>query len=312
MGVRRLAGTVLMPALSVVSVGCSKPPPLLGPSAPVAFAHSGVQVVRRSVYEGVPIQHPDDLAGIWDAPDGRGGTVGLNLVLWTTISANRTKVAGSPQAWQSLTAILYDRRGAVADRNERNVLADSAEQGMLRYQNERLTGHWKNVDLDLRRGRGHTWAGQFHRGNFNQMIVLHRPTSQSRSSHGWFLGTWLERFASTEMCVHLGREPDGTFVGWTDALGELGNVRYASNEPKPRLTSEAYGEPAEVHPEGANGVSVELNVLSGWCCPAGFDATQRQPNTMRIEWHGSMSKPPGLLRRVAGESCVENSPEMAP
>ncbi len=295
-------GSIL--AWGVVVTGCGeipKPPAL---HREVGAFQSEVRRVNRSAYDGIPVRHPDELAGVWEAPDGRGGMVGIDLVLWTTIGADRTEVAGSPQAWKSLTVMMYQRTGPRPDDTERNSFGDGYRDGLVSYAGERLRVHWTGVDLDLQRTPGQTWTGRFHRGAFDQAVVLRRPRQRSAAPGEWFLGTWLERFTNTETCVHVGREADGNIVGWADSLAELGSVRFANDQKRPLVTSENYGALAEVRVHGDDRVSVELNVLSGSCCAIGFDATRHAENTMRTEWHGT-ARPPALWKRMPGESCLD-------
>ncbi len=206
---------------------------------------------------------------------------------------------------------MYQRTRATLDLEERNVFQDGVEDGMLRYEDGRLTLHWKNYDLDLQQRADQTWVGRFHRGNFDQTVVLRRPRERAGSGEEWFLGTWLERSGNAERCVHLGREPDGTFAGWTDLLHELGDVRYAPQVQRPLRTSEEYGALAAVRAadrgSDMGGVSVELNVLNGGCCSTGFEGTRQADGGMRAVWHGGPGSPAGLAiwRRVQGNSCVQ-------
>ena len=291
----------------VIVGGCRATPQPEKVFRPSPSVSQGAAMQRESVYLGRPVQQPETLSGIWEAPDGRGGAVGLGLGLLTSISSDRVSLAGAPQAWGGLDALLYERTSAPTTSVERNGFTDRSEDGLLRYESRRLTLHWGNFDLDLKRGHGDTWVGRFHRLGFDRVVTLKRPRTVAKGPGGWFLGTWMEGDGWFQQCLHLGREPDGSLAGWSDSFQELGNVRYGPHVTKPEEVNERYGALAEVRVLPGNQVSVQMDVNDGWCCPGGFVGTKAPDGGMRAEWNGGRPggvHKPTIWRPVTGASCT--------
>ena len=156
----------------------------------------------RSFYLGTPVTHPEDLSGVWEAPDGHGGAIGIHLILDTTAPVDATTLVGTKQKWLGLGVGLYHRTGSQLQLGEENFFSDSLRGGSVRYEDGRLTLHFRGDDakdnskdnsgddLDLHRIAGDKWSGRFHRGNFDARVTLSRPTLQATSNSEWFLGTW--------------------------------------------------------------------------------------------------------------------------
>ncbi len=53
--------------------------------------------------------HPEDLAGRWEALDGNGGQVGMNIIISTTVARSATDLVSAPQAGQDFEIALYQR-----------------------------------------------------------------------------------------------------------------------------------------------------------------------------------------------------------
>lgn len=148
-----------------------------------------------------PISAPDPLKGIWEAPDGNGGAVGLNL--WTASSndwqgeerAEEGPMKPLPGPGHPVLEFgVYHRAKAHVRCMEENFF-DTAWRGKQdlevvdTYAGGHLVVHTpdrKNpefvVDLDLWLDPWtHTWTGRFHRGSFDQQVTL-RP-APPRPSH---------------------------------------------------------------------------------------------------------------------------------
>ncbi len=132
-------------------------------SSPPQHNSSAQEHEDRSFYLGTPVAHPEDLSGLWEAPDGHGGAIGIHLVLDTTIPVEATTLAGARQSWLGLTLGLYHRSGAEFQLGDENRFSDSLRGGSVRYENDRLILHARGYDLDLHRIDGDKWSGRFHR-----------------------------------------------------------------------------------------------------------------------------------------------------
>ena len=147
------------------------------------------------------VRAPDPMNGIWEAPDGNGGAVGLNL--WTESSTDwhgeqrAEEGPFKPLAGPSHPVLLfgvYHRAGARVRCMEENFF-DTGWQGrqdanvVNRYTAGHLQVHAPGkhnadfaIDLDLWFDPfARTWTGRFHRGNFDQQVTL-RP-APARPSH---------------------------------------------------------------------------------------------------------------------------------
>ncbi len=104
---------------------------------------SEIRSKHRSARAGTPVGNPDELAGVREAPDRRGGAVGMQLLLLTSVPARLSNLtSGTPQAWEGLTAMVYERSSSQPPpQGERNYFKDDDQEGVLRYSNGRLTAH---------------------------------------------------------------------------------------------------------------------------------------------------------------------------
>jgi hypothetical protein len=66
----------------------------------------------RSFYFGHLVDRPEALSGVWEAPDGQGGVVGIHLNLMTIVSDDVDPPAWTPQSWQNLNFGVFQRRGS--------------------------------------------------------------------------------------------------------------------------------------------------------------------------------------------------------
>jgi hypothetical protein len=103
-----------------------------GPSAPI----------HLSPLWGQPVPHPESLSGLWEAPDGHGGAVGLHLQLTTTVPADVKSLRGVTQAWLSLQGAVYQRKGATPQMGEQNFFGDSYPHSGIQFDQGRLTLHF--------------------------------------------------------------------------------------------------------------------------------------------------------------------------
>lgn len=213
-----------------------------GPSAPI----------HLSPRLGQPVPHPESLSGVWEAPDGQGGTVGLHLQLTTTVPANGTTLSGVTQSWFSLAIGVYRRKGATLQFGEENFFVDSYPDSGIRFDQGRLTLHFVSsdagvprIDLDLVQQPGRDWEGRFHRGDFDSRLKLLRPTMDTRWPIDPVVGSWLEntgKFPPDRSCLHVAQQAATEWTEWGDSFSVLGNVQYAPQLSRPARAYERYGE----------------------------------------------------------------------
>jgi hypothetical protein len=53
--------------------------------------------------------HPEAISGRWEAPDGRGGEVGMNILLTTSVASTTTDLIGVPHNLQDFEIGIYQR-----------------------------------------------------------------------------------------------------------------------------------------------------------------------------------------------------------
>ena len=133
---------------------------------------------------------PEELSGIWEAPDGTGGAVGLNLMLTTTDPSDVTSLTGVMQSWDRLTVGLYQRSGPTLVSGEASWFEDSPRGGGVVYEDGRLRLRLPRFDVDLRRSAEDQWVGRLHRKSFDANVTLKRPEMQSSGRAAWYVGTW--------------------------------------------------------------------------------------------------------------------------
>jgi len=272
---------------------------------------SGQRPDDRSFYSGKPVPHPEELSGVWEAPDGKGGAVGLHLTLVTTAPADATTRVGVSQEWDHLEVGIYHRVGAVFEIGEENGFSDSVRGGGVRYESGKLTLHSGSSDLELQRVDGGNWSGRVHYKDFDSQVRLSRPESQSKSKDTWLVGTWREKSDSASFtCLHIVETSPGEFAGWSDYLLTWGNVRFASNARKPKQAFENYGNLVRVRPDEQERASIVLGWYGGICCPRPFVGTPENDGAMmRAEWPAGPNQAHHTSHwtKMRGNSCTVES-----
>jgi len=275
-----------------------------GEQAPSAPAPVQDQAFRR----GMTIIHPEGLSGIWEAPDDRGGAVGILLMLDTTIPGEAMTLVGTPQKGLNLTTGVYHRSGAVLQFGEATYFVDSERGGNLKFEEGRLILHSSDIDLDLRRVAGDKWSGRFHREGFDTTVTLSRPGSGDRTKRSWLVGTW--RIASAHHCLHIAEQAPGQFTGWLDTLYVDEDSIRPPREVIPDHLTEYYGELAKVSLTEKGDASVELHAYSPGCCSATFVASPAEESkAMKGGWAPTPYRPDRPAssvewRKMPGETCT--------
>jgi hypothetical protein len=261
----------------------------------------------RSFYLGTPVMHPEELSGLWEAPDGRGGAIGIHLVLDATAPVEATTLVGVQQKWLGLQVGLYRRAKAEIQIGDENFFSDSPRGGNVRYENGLLTLHFPGYDLDLQRIPGDKWTGRFHREGFDSIVTLARPMLQTTSKGPWFLGTWRNTNGSQITCLHIAEASPPAFLAWSDTLSTLGVAKFAPQVAKPPYSWEHYGDLVKIQPARNRNLSIELGAYNATCCSRSFVATPAdRGNTMKADWPASPNQSPHKSRwtKMPGDSCI--------
>lgn len=263
----------------------------------------------RSFNLGAPVPHPEDLSGIWEAPDGHGGAVGLHLTLDTTTPVETRSLSGVPQKWLGLAVGLYHRTGSALQPPQENSFSDSIRGGSVHYQDGRLTLQAPGYDLDLHRVPGDRWSGRFHLHDFDQNVTLSRP-SDAGAPQPWFVGVWKTGSVPEITCLHIVQSSPGQILAWSDRLSAFGAVRVAPQMARPPYSWEHYGDLVSVQPAAKNSAWIELNAGSSICCPHRFLATPAGSKGMNADWPTGPNQSAHKSRwiRMSGDSCIAPAP----
>jgi hypothetical protein len=256
------------------------------------------------------LSNPEDLAGRWEASDGQGGEVGMNILVSTTIASSSTNLASVFQNFESFEIGLYQRSGSDVKPLGLNFFTTSSRGGVswdglhLRIDlQQRAELPEVHVDLEWN-GADRVWTGNFERAAFkNKSITLRRPI---RPQNSVFVGTWFEGTGLMNNCLHIAQAQDGTFTGWGDDIQVPGRMQYANGLRPPERTVEDYGEIANVSVSGKTRIAVELRANTVMCCSHPFTATVSPDGSSLVgEWPPGPNQAPRPVKwvRVQGNSC---------
>lgn len=282
--------------------------PLSGQLAREALPSRSLESMQddRSPYLGRPVTDPEALSGIWEAPDGHGGAVGIHLQLITTIPGDAKTLNGTPQSWQSLELGVYERASALTEDVEQNGFSDSPRGGNLSFEGGHLRVHFPPIDLDLFQGPGDLWSGRFHRGSFDSRVVLRRPRPVSSSMVRWIVGTWSAGSSAFPQCIHVVQQADSNLAGWADSVVLLGLVRMGNNIQRPLTAIQIYGSLVKVQAYEHNKASFVFNAFGGICCPRTLSGSfAPEQKLFQGGWYEDSVHPRETIvwKKVAGESC---------
>lgn len=265
------------------------------------------QAEDRSFHFGKPVTHPEELSGVWEAPDDHGGAIGLHLMLGTAAPADATTLVGTEQAWLHLDVGIYQRAGAMLQFGEQGYFSDSPRGGGVRYEGGRLTLHSPEYDLDLLRAPGDRWVGRVHRKQFDSQVTLARTGTGTERKKMWFVGTWRTGSTQFQTCLHIAGEAPGQFTGWSDTLVAMGPDPCPPHAPKRPYSYEYYGELAKVHAEENGSVSIELGAYNGICCSHTVLVAPAENGTvMKADWPSGPNQAPHQAewKKMPGDSCI--------
>ena len=304
----------LLLACQLPSQSLPQSPPAQQPQHP-----SGQEQKDRSFYRGTPVTHPEDLSGLWEAPDGHGGAIGIHLLLDTTAPVDANTLTGATQSWLGLQLGLYRRSGAELQMGDENFFSDSPRGGSLRYEGGRLTLHAPGYDLDIHRiaeGNEDKWSGRFHRGDIDSVVTLTRPNLRPQSKNTWFLGTFLGTWKGATgpqvTCLHIAEASPPALLAWSDTLVAWGAVRFAPQAARPPYSWEHYGDLVKIQPAENGALWIELGAYSAICCSHRFHATSADNGkTMKADWPASPNQSPHKSRwtAISGNSCIAPAPQ---
>lgn len=267
----------------------------------------------RSPHLGHPVNHPESLSGLWETSNGKGGAVGIHLLLTTSVPGNATTLNGVQQSWRSLEVGVYERKASSIQFGEQNYFSDSPRGGNVTYEDGRLKLHFitpvanePSIDLDLMHNMDGSWTGRFHRGAFDSKVTLRRPNSDN-TGQGKIVGTWLESKSPASSCVHIGQQSATEYMGWSDALQTQGGMRIANSIPRPAEAIERYGELMKVNVQNGDKVSLELGAYNAICCSHTFVGTLTANNRLlEGAWPPGANQSPHLStwKKMPGDSCI--------
>ncbi len=289
------------------------------------LASSGVWVPATppgdtSPYLGRPVTHPEGLSGFWEASNGHGGAVGINLFLFTLVPTEGwEELSDAPQSWQSLELEVYERAGAEIGSRQGGGFSDSPRGGNVSFEGGRLELHFiprnpsdPSIDVDLTQQSGDRWAGRLHRGSFDSKVLLSRPGANMIGKANSIVGTWVGGVGVPLSCVHITQQEPNEFIGWTDSLppplGPPNGLMPRGLSPKVRFPF--YGRPIGIHLESGGKILFDPNEANGICCSQTFVGKLTQDGKLIQGLQRSTESPQDAsLRKLAGDSCI--SPESA-
>jgi hypothetical protein len=253
--------------------------------------------------------HPEDLAGRWEASDGSGGEVGMNILISTTVAGSVTSLVDAPQTEKDFEIALYRRRDANVASLEFNFFTTSSA-GVAWDGRELRIDHQRRADIPeihvklAWNDEANVWTGSFERGDFQaRAIRLRRPAGTQKNL---FVGTWFDGARLGNNCLHIAQSRDGTLAAWSDDLQVPGRIRYANGIQPPEQVPEHYGAIAKVKLVSTDRIEVELNAYTAICCSLPFSATiSSDANSLVGAWlPGPMQTPrPVEWKRVPSKSC---------
>jgi hypothetical protein len=268
----------------------------------------------RSFYLGQPVEHPEALSGVWEAPDGHRGTVGIHLQLGTMVNGNADPPVWTPQSWQYLEVSVFERSGPELAFGDENYFGDNPRGSSVRLENGRLQMHFvstqseiPSVDLDLMRQADGCWHGRFHRGDFDSTVTLCRPTSDPTATSSPLVGTWS---SSDGGCVHIFESGMGVFTGWSDNLQVPGRILFNSNDPKPHNLFQTYGDLVKVHLAGDGQVLLEFGAYNAMCCSYTYiGKLSVDGSILQTKLLPALNQVPHAARwsKMPGDACVDPS-----
>ncbi len=146
---------------------------------------------------GRVIEHPEDLAGVWEAPDQHGGVTGMLIGVDTRIDRLPDDKSARPQFLDQLSIGLY-RRAVPGAAPSGFGFFSVASQRETRWNGKRLQIDWQDrtgvdwVRLDLIwHPLTKDWTGHFARGDRDRLLTFDRPQNGAQTV-SQLAGTWFD------------------------------------------------------------------------------------------------------------------------
>ncbi len=244
---------------------------------------------------------PEAMSGLWEAPDGHGGAILLELKFVTLATTGAMSLDGVEQRLQHVEVSLHQRTQAGIESGDENSFEASARGGVATFEAGRLILRVPSFGLQLKQVRGGRWACHV-RG----APILFRHPLVAGEKPGWAVGTWREQSQPGYTCLHVAEDQQGNYLGWSDAIMAWGKVTLAPGVKRPDGPQQ-YGEPMKVHTTAGKGVVFELYAYSCCCCSHRLVGIPTPDGRhMHAEWEdgGNMAAHSSVFERRPDDRCL--------
>ena len=106
-----------------------------------------------------PIADPEAISGLWEAPDGHGGVIDLELRVDAFAPPHAKSLNGIEQRLLDADVFLYRRSQAEIVRDDQNLFESSAPGGVALFEHGRLTVRVPSCGLEVHEVQGEQWSG---------------------------------------------------------------------------------------------------------------------------------------------------------
>ena len=263
--------------------------------------------------QSISLPAPAQASGLWEASDGEGGAVGIELLLTTLVNGRAVRLDDTKQQRQSLAAKVFHRTTPELKSGQANSFVDSPETPLdtdgqtLRLSWGNLKGVGPGVLLDLRYDKkADTWSGLFRRDAFSASVILMRPRADAGSTPNPLAGAWQSPDLAQPDCLHIAEHSDGTLTGWYDTLRVPGLLRYGNGIRAPDHVMESYGDALRATEVKKGTLLIELHTDAAGCCTATLVARLRRGNSLAVL--GAQGSVSTAWRRAPGGTCLPPNP----
>lgn len=296
-----LAGSVLFSGMRLVA---QQPPTPTLPSPP------------SPSYGGPPLKDPASLAGLWEGSNGRGGIVGIQILLNTHGEAVDTVEFGlferTGPNYRDPPFNYFDPQGRGADSCHWDghlltidFIPPTPKRKLTAGEQEMWVVAPVHMDLVWDETAG-TWSGRFQYKSFDGNVVLRRPAPAASGAPNPLVGLWVNKAGPSDACLHIVQEDDGKLNGWVDSIPVPDRIVVPRSMPQMQMMGH-YGDMTKVEATGNNQITVVFNAYSGMCCSHSFAAKLSLDGTLLegefLEGRNQVEMA-ATWSRVTGESCA--------